>query len=132
MKHCWNENWRENRSAWRKVILASFCASKIPNRLTCEGIQSTLVTSRHLTGWLFQCCHDAEKCVNRKKLCYQVSCKWTFLSISYQDECCVTIRTSRWLARQDSPQFPATDTNTDHVIVSIPKDKPVVSREIAG
>jgi len=65
-------------------------------------------------------------------MCYQVSCKWTFLSISYQDECSVTIRTSQWLARQDSPQFAATDTNTDHVIVSIPKDKPVVSREIAG
>lgn len=65
-------------------------------------------------------------------MCYQVSCKWTFLSISYQDECSVTIRTSRWLARQDSPQFAVTHTNTDHVIVSIPKDKRVVSREMAG
>ena len=56
---------------------------------------------------------------------------WTFLSISYQDEWSVTIATSRWLARQDSPQFAATETNTEDVMVNIPKDKPVVSQEIA-
>jgi hypothetical protein len=55
-----------------------------------------------------------------------------FAIFSYQAERSVTVRTSRWPALQDNPHFSLTGTNTGRVVICIPTETRVASREAAG